>query len=105
MPHRGMLDDYDFSFRPELDPRKVKDLATLSFVETKANAALLGPPGDLPPSSETGTTRPDSRPASRIYLGEVPLRAVPRRELRAPDVPLRVENSFAPSTSRHAPVS
>ncbi|MEU9057176.1 ATP-binding protein [Streptomyces sp. NPDC048384] len=31
--------------RPDLDPRKVKDLATLSFVEAKANAALLGPPG------------------------------------------------------------
>ncbi|MFF8975076.1 IS21-like element helper ATPase IstB [Streptomyces sp. NPDC014995] len=29
---------------PDLDPRKVKDLATLSFVEAKANAALLGPP-------------------------------------------------------------
>ncbi|MFC9293880.1 ATP-binding protein [Streptomyces sp. NPDC057011] len=43
-PHHKTLDDYDFSFQPELDPRKVKDLATLSFVETKANAALLGPP-------------------------------------------------------------
>lgn len=39
------LDEYDFSLQPEIDPRKVKDLATLSFVETKANAALLGPPG------------------------------------------------------------
>ncbi|MFE9859043.1 IS21-like element helper ATPase IstB [Streptomyces sp. NPDC005780] len=43
LPHHKTLDDYDFSFQPELDPRKVKDLATLSFVE--ANAALLGPPG------------------------------------------------------------
>ncbi|CAM5629877.1 hypothetical protein STENM327S_02392 [Streptomyces tendae] len=33
------------SFQPDLDPRKVKDLATLSFVEDKANVALLGPPG------------------------------------------------------------
>ncbi|WP_333778321.1 IS21-like element helper ATPase IstB [Streptomyces sp. IBSBF 3136] len=45
LPHHKTLDDYDFSFQPELDPRKVKDLATLSFVEGKANAALLGPPG------------------------------------------------------------
>lgn len=45
LPHYKTLDDYDFSFQPELDPRKVKDLATLSFVEAKANAALLGPPG------------------------------------------------------------
>ncbi|MFB7335990.1 IS21-like element helper ATPase IstB [Streptomyces adustus] len=45
LPHQKTLEDYDFSFQPELDPRKVKDLATLSFVEAKANAALLGPPG------------------------------------------------------------
>ena len=45
LPHHRTLEDYDFSFQPELDPRKVKDLATLSFVEAKANAALLGPPG------------------------------------------------------------
>jgi len=45
LPHHKTLDEYDFSFQPELDPRKVKDLATLSFVEAKANAALLGPPG------------------------------------------------------------
>ncbi|MEV4190200.1 IS21-like element helper ATPase IstB [Streptomyces toxytricini] len=45
LPHHKTLDEYDFSFQPDLDPRKVKDLATLSFVEGKANAALLGPPG------------------------------------------------------------
>ncbi|MEU6626100.1 IS21-like element helper ATPase IstB [Streptomyces litmocidini] len=45
LPHRKTLDEYDFSFQPDLDPRKVKDPATLSFVEGKANAALLGPPG------------------------------------------------------------
>ncbi|SEG95724.1 IstB-like ATP binding protein [Actinacidiphila yanglinensis] len=35
----------DFSFQPDLDPRKIKDLATLSFLEDKANVALLRPPG------------------------------------------------------------
>ncbi|GAA0611326.1 hypothetical protein GCM10010394_46420 [Streptomyces crystallinus] len=45
LPHHKTLDEYDFSFQPDLDPRKVKDLAHLSFVEGKANAALLGPPG------------------------------------------------------------
>ncbi|MFD5107840.1 IS21-like element helper ATPase IstB [Streptomyces cinereoruber] len=45
LPHHKTLDEYDFSFQPDLDPRKVKDLATLSFVAGKANAALLGPPG------------------------------------------------------------
>ncbi|MFF5538665.1 IS21-like element helper ATPase IstB [Streptomyces cinerochromogenes] len=45
LPHHKTLEDYDFSFQPDLDPRKDKDLATLSFVEDKANVALLGPPG------------------------------------------------------------
>ncbi|MFK0016278.1 ATP-binding protein [Streptomyces sp. NPDC091027] len=45
LPHHETLEDYGFSFQPELDPRKVKDLATFSFVEDKANVALLGSPG------------------------------------------------------------
>ncbi|GLV88447.1 hypothetical protein Slala03_81360 [Streptomyces lavendulae subsp. lavendulae] len=28
LPHHKTLDDYGFSFQPELDPRKIKDLAT-----------------------------------------------------------------------------
>ncbi|WP_449065522.1 IS21-like element helper ATPase IstB [Planomonospora algeriensis] len=45
MPHHKSIEEYDFSYQPELDPRRVRDLATLAFVEAKANAALLGPPG------------------------------------------------------------
>jgi DNA replication protein DnaC len=45
LPHHKTLEEYDFTFQPELDPRKIKDLATLAFVEAKGNAALLGPPG------------------------------------------------------------
>ena len=45
LPHHKTLDDYDFTFQPDLDPRKVRDLATLAFVQAKANVALLGPPG------------------------------------------------------------
>jgi DNA replication protein DnaC len=45
LPHHKTLDDYDFSYQPDLDPRKVRDLATLAFVQAKANVALLGPPG------------------------------------------------------------
>jgi DNA replication protein DnaC len=45
LPHHKTLDDYDFSFQPDLDPRKVRDLATLAFVQAKANVTLLGPPG------------------------------------------------------------
>ena len=43
MPHHKTVDDFDFSYQPELDPRKVRDLATVAFVEARANAALLGP--------------------------------------------------------------
>lgn len=45
LPHHKGLDEFDFAFQPELDARKVKDLATLSFVERRANVCLLGPPG------------------------------------------------------------
>lgn len=45
LPHHKTIDEFDFSFQPDLDPKKVKDLATLSFVEARSNVALLGPPG------------------------------------------------------------
>lgn len=44
LPHPKTLDEFEFSFQPELDVRKVKDLASLSFIDTKTNVALLGPP-------------------------------------------------------------
>lgn len=43
LPHHKTLDDYDFAFQPDLDPREVEDLASLSSIEAKANTALLGP--------------------------------------------------------------
>ena len=45
LPHHKGLDEFDFAFQPQLDARKVKDLAALAFVEGKANVCLLGPPG------------------------------------------------------------
>jgi DNA replication protein DnaC len=45
LPHHKTIDDFDFAFQPDLDKRKVKDLATLSFVQARSNVALLGPPG------------------------------------------------------------
>ncbi|MET8755590.1 IS21-like element helper ATPase IstB [Streptomyces sp. NPDC004667] len=45
LPHHKTLDEYGFAFQPELAPPQDQDLATLAFVEVKANAALLGPPG------------------------------------------------------------
>lgn len=45
LPHHKTLDSFDFAFQPELDARRVRDLAALSFVTAKSNVALLGPPG------------------------------------------------------------
>jgi DNA replication protein DnaC len=45
LPHHKSLDDFDFAFQPDLDARKIRDLATLEFVRTKSNAVFLGPPG------------------------------------------------------------
>ncbi|HEX5142519.1 MAG TPA: IS21-like element helper ATPase IstB [Mycobacterium sp.] len=45
LPHHKSLDEFDFAFQPDLDPRKIKDLAALTFVTAKTNVALLGPPG------------------------------------------------------------
>jgi len=45
LPHHKTIDEFDFAFQPDLDPRKVRDLATLEFINAKSNIALLGPPG------------------------------------------------------------
>jgi DNA replication protein DnaC len=45
LPHHKTLDEFQFSFQPDLDIRKIRDLATLGFVEAHSNVALLGPPG------------------------------------------------------------
>ena len=44
LPHHKTLDDFDFTFQPDLDIRKIKDLAALGFITQAANVALLGPP-------------------------------------------------------------
>jgi DNA replication protein DnaC len=45
LPARRTLDQFDFSAQPSLDRRLVEDLATLRFVEDKANVLLIGQPG------------------------------------------------------------
>ncbi len=45
LPHHKTLDDFDFAFQPDLDARKVRDLAALGFIRAHANVAMLGPPG------------------------------------------------------------
>jgi len=45
LPHHKTLDEFDFDFQPSIDPRQIKELATLAFVARKENVVLLGPPG------------------------------------------------------------
>lgn len=45
LPHPKTLDEFDFTFQPDLDPRKIRDLATLGFIDQRSNITLLGPPG------------------------------------------------------------
>jgi DNA replication protein DnaC len=45
LPHHKTLDEFDFAFQPDLEPRKIRDLATLEFIDKRSNITLLGPPG------------------------------------------------------------
>jgi DNA replication protein DnaC len=45
LPARKTLEQFDFAAQPNLDRRLVEDLATLRFIEERANALLIGPPG------------------------------------------------------------
>jgi DNA replication protein DnaC len=45
LPARRTLEQFDFDAQPSLDRRLVEDLATLRFLEDKANVLVIGPPG------------------------------------------------------------
>ncbi len=45
LPALKTLDQFDFDAQPGLDHHLVQELATLRFVQEKANALLIGPPG------------------------------------------------------------
>jgi DNA replication protein DnaC len=45
LPYRKTLSEFDLTFQPELDPRRLSELGTLRFLERKVNTFILGPPG------------------------------------------------------------
>lgn len=45
LPHRKTLEDFDVSFQPELDPKRIAELRTLRFLERKVSCLIMGPPG------------------------------------------------------------
>jgi DNA replication protein DnaC len=44
-PLTKTLADFDFSFQPSIDPKKIKELAKLRFIDQGENIIFLGPPG------------------------------------------------------------
>jgi len=44
-PQHKTLEQFDYDAQPGLDRRLVDELATLGFIEEKANVLLIGPPG------------------------------------------------------------
>ncbi len=45
LPHHKTLDDFDTSFQPDLDAKRLAELRSLRFVERKVGCLVLGPPG------------------------------------------------------------
>jgi DNA replication protein DnaC len=45
LPFEKTIEEYDFSFHPNLDKRSVMNLFDLQFVNQKENVIFLGPPG------------------------------------------------------------
>ena len=45
LPPRQSLTEFDFSFQPSLSERHIRELATLSFVQTATSVVFLGSPG------------------------------------------------------------
>lgn len=45
LPVAKTIEEYDFSFHPQLDQSEVMDLFDLTFIKAKENVIFLGPPG------------------------------------------------------------
>lgn len=45
LPYEKTIEEYDFSFHPNLDKRTVMNLFDLNFIQDKENVVFLGPPG------------------------------------------------------------
>lgn len=45
VPHRKTLDEFDVGFQPDLDPKRLRELRTLRFIERRVSLLVFGPPG------------------------------------------------------------
>ena len=44
LPHHKTLDQFEISFQPDLDAKRLAELRSLRFIERKVGALILGPP-------------------------------------------------------------
>jgi len=45
LPYIKTIEDFDFSFQPSIDKKRIKELSTLRFIANGDNLVLTGPPG------------------------------------------------------------
>jgi DNA replication protein DnaC len=45
LPHHKTLDEFDVTFQPDLDPKRVAELRSLRSSSARSAALILGPPG------------------------------------------------------------
>ncbi len=70
-PVRKTLEQFDFDAQPSLDRRLLDDLATLRFVEEKANVLLIGPPGVGKTHCETACHRSGAARGSASAMADL----------------------------------
>jgi DNA replication protein DnaC len=99
LPHHKSLDAFDFAFHPDLDARKVRDLAALEFVQAKANVVFLGPPGVGKTMLAVALAITACQAGFSIYLHH-PGRPGPQPQGGRGLRPVRQEASDLPQTSR-----
>jgi len=66
-PSTKTLEQFDFTAQPSIDRKLVDELATLRFIEEKANVLLIGPPDHLshcPPRCRHWSNSPFAAPST-----------------------------------------
>ena len=69
LPHHKTLDEFDASFQPELDPKRLAELRSLRFVQNKVSSLILGPSDHLshcPPRCRHWSNSPAPSPDTLI---------------------------------------
>ena len=66
-PQHKTLEQFDYDAQPTLDRRLIEELATLRFIQEKANVLLIGPPVHLshcPPRCRHWSNSPVAAPST-----------------------------------------